>query len=114
MSCTASTPASSTTGFNGEQKAKPVYFGGKTHKVEVLVLWKIMSNIPSCSVAFNWDWKHLSNLTLANPEFGVAGNVDIFLGADVFTHSASRPAVGPSGSPSAIKMTFGWVPPNFV
>ena len=47
---------------------KPVHSGGKTQKIEVLVLRKITSNIPSCSVAFNHDWKHLSNLTLADPE----------------------------------------------
>ena len=48
---------------------KPVHSGGKTHKIEALVLRKITLNIPSCSVAFNQDWKYLSNLTLAEPEF---------------------------------------------
>ena len=42
----------------------PVHSGGKTHKVEALVLREIMSNIPSCSVASNKDWKYLSNLTV--------------------------------------------------
>ena len=56
---------------------KPVHSGGKTHKIEALVLQKIMSNIPSGSVAFNKKWKHLSNLTLADPEFGVPGSMDI-------------------------------------
>ena len=86
---------------------KPVHSGGKTHKVEALVLHKITLNIPSCSVASNKDWKHLSNLTLADPTFGVPGNMDILLGADVFSHMVWR--FGPSGSPLAIKTTFGWV-----
>ena len=80
------------------------------HKIEVLVLQKITLNIPSCSVAFNQDWKHLSNLTLADPEFGVPGSVDILLGADVFSRTVLHGRrFGPSGSPSAIKTTFGWV-----
>ena len=59
----------------------------------------------------NKDWKYLSNLTLTDSEFGVPGSVDIVLGADVFS---SRTVLqgrrfGPSGSPSAIKTTLGWV-----
>ena len=89
---------------------KPVHSGRKTHKIEAFVLRKITSNIPSCSVAFNKDWKYLSNLTLADPEFGVPGSVDILLGADVFSRTVLHDRrFGPSGSPSAIKTTFGWV-----
>ena len=61
-----------------------VHSEGKTHKIEALAFCKIMSNIPSFSVAFNKNWKHLSNLTLADSEFGVPGSVDILLGADEF------------------------------
>ena len=87
---------------------KPVHSAGKTHKIEALVLQKITPNIPSCSVAFNKDWKYLSTLTLADPEFGVPGSVDILLEADVFSctvlHSRQ---FGPPGSPLTIKTTFG-------
>ena len=80
------------------------------HKIEALVLHKITSNIPSCSVPFNKNWKHLSNVTLADPEFRVPGSMDIVLGVDVFSHTKIHSRwLGPSGSPSAIKMTFGWV-----
>ena len=89
---------------------KPVHSGGKTYKVEAFVLRKISSNIPSCSVVFNKDWKHLSNLTLADPEFGVPGSVNILLREDVFSRTVLHGRrFGPSGSPSAIKTTFGWV-----
>ena len=84
--------------------------GGKTHKIEALVLRRIMSNIASCSVAFNQDWKHVSNSTLGYPEFGVPGSVDNLLGADVFSRAVLHGRqFGPLGSPSAIKTTFGWV-----
>ena len=89
---------------------KPVHFGGKMHKNEVLLLRKITSNTPSCSVVFNKDWKHLSNLTLADPEFGVPGSMNILLVADVLSCTVLHGRqFGPSGSPSAIKTTFGWV-----
>ena len=52
----------------------------------------------------------MSNLTLADPEFGVPGSVDILLGADVFSCTVLHgQQFGPSGSPLAIKTTFGWV-----
>ena len=54
--------------------------------------------------------KHSSNLTLADPEFGVPGSVDILLGADVFSRMVLHGRrFGPSGSPSAIKTIFCWV-----
>ena len=89
---------------------KPVHSGGETHKIEALALCKITSNIPSCSVAFYQDWKHLSILTLADPEFGVPGSVDILLGEDVFSCIVHHNwQFGPSGSPLSIKTTFSWV-----
>ena len=69
-----------------------------------------MSSIPSCSVVFNKDWKQFSNFTLADPEFGVPGSVDILLGADVFSHTVLHGRwFAPSETPSAIKTTFGWI-----
>ena len=88
---------------------KPVHFGGKTLKIEVLVLRKITSKLPSCSVAFNRNWKHLSNLSIVDPEFGVPGSVSILLAADVFSRTVLHSwRFDPSWSPSAIKMTFSW------
>ena len=78
---------------------KPVHCGEKTHKIELLLLLKILSDIPSCSVAFNRNCKHLSNLTLAIPEFRVPGNVDILIRADVFSYTVVYSRwFGPSGS----------------
>ena len=61
-------------------------------------------------MAFNKHWKHLSNLTLADSEFGVPGSVDILIRADVFSHTVLHGWwFGLLESPSAIKTTFGWV-----
>ena len=82
---------------------KSVYSGGETHKIEELALRKITSNIPSCSVAFDKDWKDLSNITSAELEFEEAGSVKILLGANVSSRMVLHgQRFGRSGSPSAI------------
>ena len=98
-SCAASPPT-----------VKPVHSGGKTHEIDALLIRTITSNIPSCSVTINKDWKHLSNLILADLGFGVPGSVDILLSANVLSRTVFHGwRFVTSGSPSAIRTTFGWV-----
>ena len=54
--------------------------------VEAMTLSKITSNLPLRPVLLDTRWKHLDSLKLANPGFGTAGNVDLLLGADIFSH----------------------------
>ena len=55
-------------------------------------------------------WKRLTGLSLADAEFGTPGAVHLLLGADVFSRVVLYGRwFGPSGSPSAFKMQFGWV-----
>ena len=83
---------------------------GKTMAVEAVVLPQVTTNLPSCLVPFNHKWKHLSNIRLADPDFGTPGSVDLLLGADVFSRTMLHGRrFGPSGSPSAFKTCFGWV-----
>ena len=56
----------------------------RTLKLEALVLPKITSDPPSYRVAFNGKWQHLTDLELADPDFGMPGGVDMFLGADIY------------------------------
>ena len=51
----------------------------KTLAVEVVVLPKVTTNLPSCSVPFNCKWKHLLNICLADPNFGTPGSVNLLL-----------------------------------
>ena len=61
-------------------------------------------------VPFDRDWKHLSGLRLADPEFGTPGHVDILLGVDVFNRVVRQGRrQGPPGSPMAMNTKFGWV-----
>ena len=83
---------------------------GDTLAVEVVVLLKVSSNLPPCLVPFNCKWKHLSNIRMAAPDFGIPGCVDLLLGADVFSHTMLHGwRFGPLGSPSTFKTCFCWV-----
>ena len=55
--------------------------------VEALVLPKVTTNVLSTSVPFDNNWKHLSNLQVADHDFGTPRNIDLILGANVFNHA---------------------------
>ena len=51
---------------------------------------------------------HLSNLHLADPEFGVPGHIEILLGIDIFTDVLlNGRQKGPPGSLVAMETHFG-------
>ena len=53
---------------------------------------------------------HLSNLSLADPDFGIPGKIDLLLGADVYTDVLLHGRrCGPPGTPTAFETQFGWV-----
>ena len=83
---------------------------GKTLDEQALVLPKITSILPSHSIPFRSKWKHLRKISLADPDFGTPGSVDLLLVADIFSH---RVLHGwwfvPSRAPSAFKTCLGWV-----
>ena len=84
--------------------------GGKTISIEAVVLPKITNVLPSSYVQFDPKWKHLSRISLADPDFGTPGNIDLLLGADVFSRVVRQGRrIGPSGTPSAFQTYFGWV-----
>ena len=90
-------------------KVSPTTHHGKVMAVEAVVLPKVTTNVPSMSVPFNNNWKPLSNLQLADPNFDTFGSIDLILGADVFSRAVlyGQP-FGPPRSPFAFKMAFEW------
>ena len=71
--------------------------------MEAIVLSKATSKLPSRSVPFNEEWKHLMGLLLAYSDFEAPKIVDILLGADIFSRVVIQgPLLGPPGTSSKI------------
>ncbi len=88
----------------------PMSSTGERFEVEAMVLPKVTSDLPLHPVPFSRKWHHLSGLSLADPDFGSPGTVDVLLGVNIFSdillHGRRS---GPSGSPTAFETRFGWV-----
>ena len=82
----------------------------RTIDVTALVVPKVTCDLPTFPVPYDPTWTHLSDLHLADPEFGVPGRIDILLGVDVFTGVLlNGRRKGPPRSPIALETCFGWV-----
>ena len=91
-------------------KVSPITCRGKVMAVEGVVLSKVTTNVPLTSVSFNNNWKHFSNLQLADFDFSTPRNINLILGANVFSLAICYAwRFRPPGSPSVFKAAFGWV-----
>ena len=78
--------------------------------VTAIVVPHVTCDLPVHPIAFCSTWTHLNNLSLADPDFGCPGRVDVLLGVDVFTVALLHGRrVGPPGTPVAFETVFGWV-----
>lgn len=78
--------------------------------VTAIVVPRVTCDLPLRPIPFDLRWNHLSNITLANPDFGNPGKVDLLLGVEVFVDVMLQGRrLGPSGSPIAFETKFGWV-----
>ena len=79
-------------------------------QVSAIIVPQVTCDLPLHSVPFDLNWDHLSDLQLADPDFGQPGRIDVLLGIDIFTNvmGHSRRS-GPPGSPSAFETSFRWV-----
>ena len=84
--------------------------GGRRFPVQAIVLHRVTSDLRSSPTPFNDNWKHLSGLELADPDFGTPGAIDLLLGTEIFGQVVLHGRrFGPRGSPTALKTHFGWV-----
>ena len=58
--------------------------GKQIHVLDALALPKVTTDMPASPVDSISQWKHLTGLDLADPEFGTPGRVDVLLGADYY------------------------------
>ena len=83
---------------------------GRKFVLTAVVLPRVTYELPVQPVPFGSNWNHLNNLTLADPDFGRPGRVDLLLGVDIFTEALLHGRrTGPSGTPVAFETVFGWV-----
>lgn len=86
--------------------------GSSVRKIGItaIVVPKVTCDLPTYPVRFDSGWKHLTNLVLADPDFGQPGKIDLLLGADLFADVLRQGRrSGLAGSPVAFETEFGWV-----
>ena len=91
-------------------KISPMITNGKIIDVTALVVPRVVRDLPTCPIHHDARWTHISDLRLADPEYGVPGRVEVLLGVDIFTDILlDGRRKGPPGSPTAMETIFGWV-----
>ena len=88
----------------------PVHSPLKKINLSAIVVPRVTCELPVVPIAHEPTWDHLSNLRLADPNFGKPGRVDLLLGVDVFASVLRQGRrCGPPCSPTAFETEFGWV-----
>lgn len=77
--------------------------------IQAMVMPVICNDVPSSHIATH-NYKHLINLPLADPDYRKPSEIDILLGADVYSQII-QPGIkyGRPGEPIAMKTIFGWI-----
>ena len=88
----------------------PVNSPADKAQVSAIVVPRVTCDLPVKPVTPQLSWKHLSDIPLADPDFGRPGRNDLLLGVDLFVASLLQGRrTGPPGSPTAFETKFGWV-----
>ena len=75
-----------------------------------MIVPQVTTDLPLKSMQLDTKWKHLSNIQLADPDFGSPSKIDLLLGVDIFISVLLNGwRFGPPGSPTALETEFGWV-----
>lgn len=78
--------------------------------IEALVLSNLTSSLPTSFIAIPSSWHHLKSLFLADPDYNKPGQIDVLLGADVFSSILLEGVrKGCIGSPVAQETYLGWI-----
>ena len=88
----------------------PTFSPSKRMPVTAVVVPRVTCDLLVQSVRFDTKWKHLSDLSLSDPDFGCPGRIDMLLGVDVYADALLQgQRKGPPGTPVAFENKFGWV-----
>ena len=100
------TPSHSVVQFAISPVQLPTY---KT-QVSAIVISCVTCDLPVKPVTPKRSWDNLSDIPLADPDFGHPGRIDFLLGVDIFLASLLHGRqLGSPGSPTLFETRFGWV-----
>ena len=91
---TKSSPIQSITTFGIVTSHPP----GEDIEITAIVVPRVTYDLPLKPVTSDLSWKHLSDVQLADPDFGLPGRVDLLLGVEVFASYVPGPAARLSDS----------------
>ena len=99
-------PMKSVTSFEDSHIQSP----NKRINVITVVVPKVTCDILHYHIPLYYSFDHLSDLELADPEFGTPGQIDVLLGVNVFVEVLLHGWwVGPPNSPVATETKLGWI-----
>ena len=76
--------------------------------LNAIVVPRVTCELPVHPVTFKSNWTHLEQLSLAYPEFGQPGRVNLLLGVNIFSKELLHGRrIGPPGLPIAFETVFG-------
>lgn len=94
---------------NVEIFVKPVGLSDPTFIINAAILPKICEKLPSRRLPPQ-SWNYLDNLKLADRKYYHPGDIDVLLGADVFSRILMGEHIqGQNGGPDALNTVFGYV-----
>ena len=83
---------------------------GRKFNLTAIVVPRVTCDLPVKPVSFGPNWNHLNGLSLADPDFGRPGRIDLLLGVDIFIEALLHGRrAGSTGTPVAFETVFGWV-----
>ncbi|XP_074031549.1 uncharacterized protein [Leptinotarsa decemlineata] len=88
---------------------KPSFKNEPIFHTDAIILDKICDNFPNFRIEYK-SWNHILNLQLADPKFYCPGNIDILLGADVFSQIILNGKIsGKCDEPYALNTVLGYI-----
>ncbi|XP_074036326.1 uncharacterized protein [Leptinotarsa decemlineata] len=88
---------------------KPSFKNEPIFHTDAIILDKICDNLPNFRIEYK-SWNHILNLQLADPKFYCPGNIDILLGADVFSQIILNGKIsGKCDEPYALNTVLGYI-----
>lgn len=99
-----SSPLHSVVNFDISSMSKP----DEKFQVSAIAVPRVTSQILLQPIPINSQWSHLTNLHLADPDFGRPSRIDILLGVDICADVLPNGRrIGPPGSPMAFETKIG-------